>query len=85
MHGPIRDINFRMPFGKYRGESVESILRTDPGYLVWVHENTDLEFHADIHDEATEASAKRPMDWYDAYQLMDKGLVPPSRSGDGTK
>jgi len=27
------------PFGKYRGQSIGSIARKDPGYLRWVLEN----------------------------------------------
>gem|GEM_PF-4499312 len=34
---PVSDEVF--PFGKYRGQSIGSIARKDPGYLRWVLEN----------------------------------------------
>lgn len=40
---PITDVNVRMPFGKYRGETIQDILDCDPNYLVWAHNNTDFE------------------------------------------
>lgn len=63
-----------MPFGKYRGETIEDIIEVDPDYLVWVTENTDLELHAALM-ELVEAR-HRPVDWYDVYQLQDKGIIP---------
>lgn len=49
---PIRDRKFVMPFGKHKGESIADLMEIDPHYLIWVHENTDLELHADLYDEA---------------------------------
>ncbi len=48
---PIRDRNFVMPFGKYKGESIADLLFDDPAYLEWLHKNTDFELHADLLDE----------------------------------
>lgn len=31
-----------IPFGKYKGALVGSILQSDPGYLVWAHENEEF-------------------------------------------
>lgn len=28
-------------FGKYRGQSVPDVIRSDPQYLLWAHNNTD--------------------------------------------
>jgi hypothetical protein len=30
-----------LDFGKYRGKTLEQILKTDPGYLVWIHDHTE--------------------------------------------
>lgn len=30
-----------MPFGKYRGETLEIIIRTDPHYVSWMIDNND--------------------------------------------
>jgi hypothetical protein len=32
-------LNDFMPFGKYKGQSVEYILASDPGYLCWLRED----------------------------------------------
>lgn len=48
---PIRDKKFVMPFGKYKGESIADVMEMDPNYLLWAHENTDFELHADLYDE----------------------------------
>lgn len=34
-------------FGKWEGESVESVAREDPSYLCWILENVDDIFHED--------------------------------------
>ncbi len=31
-----------MPFGKYRGQSVQQVQETNPGYLAWMLDNTDI-------------------------------------------
>jgi hypothetical protein len=41
-----------MTFGKFEGETVQDILDNDPGYIVWLQENTDYDFHHTILDEA---------------------------------
>lgn len=41
-----------MPFGKYRGETIQDILDVDPNYLVWVHNNTDFELGYELLEEA---------------------------------
>ena len=47
-----------MPFGKYKGFAIADILVGDPRYLLWLHENTDFELHADIFDEVNERGEK---------------------------
>jgi len=48
----ISDKAWVFPFGKNQGESLQDVLDTDPDYVLWMAENTDLDFHADIIDEA---------------------------------
>jgi hypothetical protein len=30
---------FVMPFGKYKGQSLDKISDTDPGYICWLHDH----------------------------------------------
>lgn len=71
---PIRDWSHKMRFGKYSGESLKDIFENDPDYLKWLHENTDFELHAELLEQLE--NKFRPVDWYDVYQLQDKGLIP---------
>ena len=50
----IYDMDDDMPFGKYKGHTIEDILIDDPDYMVWVAENTDL----DLTNEVQERIAK---------------------------
>lgn len=36
-----------MPFGNYRGHTIESVYKTDPSYLLWARENLrgDIQKH----------------------------------------
>lgn len=38
----------RIPFGKYNGELIESIVRADPGYMHWLVENTRRQFTDEV-------------------------------------
>lgn len=35
----------KLNFGKYRGFYVESLVKTNPEYIVWVNENTHHKFN----------------------------------------
>lgn len=39
-------------FGKYKGLTLASVLRSDPGYILWMHENNVAEIPEDIIIEA---------------------------------
>lgn len=52
---PIRDRDFVMPFGKFQGISIGDLIHAKPDYLLWLHNNTDFELHADLLDEIEEA------------------------------
>lgn len=51
---PITDRRYVMTFGKYKSESVQDILDNDPLYIVWLQDNTDMDFHHTILEEAAE-------------------------------
>lgn len=59
---PITDRRFILGFGRYKGYSVDDILDADPGYLVWLTENTDFELGYDLLDEAENGG--RRGDWH---------------------
>lgn len=71
---PIRDPNYRMAFGKHRGETLGDLMKNVPDYLLWLHEHTEFELHADLVEKLE--AMHRPIDWYDVYQLQDKGIIP---------
>lgn len=39
-------------FGKHRGETLGQVLRNDPGYILWLHENGVVELPEDVVIEA---------------------------------
>jgi hypothetical protein len=41
-----------MRFGKHKGRRLKDILARDPGYIVWVAENTTLPVEEDLLNEA---------------------------------
>lgn len=50
---PVTSKSYVMPFGKYAGNTIETIVEEwcDAQYLVWLHHNTDFELSADLLDE----------------------------------
>jgi uncharacterized protein (DUF3820 family) len=58
----------RLTFGKYKGKSIQYILDTEPGYIVWLEEENVLEMPEDIYQEAQELDYDEYRDlgsWYD--------------------
>lgn len=47
-HPPIT-LDSIMPFGKYQGSSVDTILEVEPRYLVWLAEETDNEVASEVY------------------------------------
>ena len=39
--GRYHDLTTKLSFGKYAGETVETVVRLDPGYVQWLLANTD--------------------------------------------
>lgn len=52
---PIRDPKHVMRFGKYKDNTIEHIAERDPQYLIYLHNNTDFELHADLLEAVEEA------------------------------
>jgi len=50
----ITDRHKLIGFGKYACETAQDILDNDPGYFLWLDENTDIEIASDILAEADE-------------------------------
>jgi len=46
------DLDTRLDFGKYRGQTVEAIIESDARYLVWCLEEVErFEVDKAVHDE----------------------------------
>lgn len=51
-----------LTFGKYKGESIEDILETDPQYLIWLHNNSEyFELDYRLLEIAEEGFTTEPM------------------------
>jgi hypothetical protein len=50
----VLDLGDALTFGKYKGSTVFWLLDQHPGYLVWVHENTNWKLKTRIYDQAKE-------------------------------
>ncbi len=49
----ISDRNYKIPFGAFKGKTIQEVLDSEnPGYILWLNENTNLDFHYTILDEA---------------------------------
>jgi len=44
----IEDPNFRMPFGRYKGEKLIDIWAVDRNYIWWLIDKSDLDIHANL-------------------------------------
>lgn len=64
----IRDRNWIMPFGKFKGTPLSEIIENDPQYLIWLVDNTDLDFHSEIMDEIESG----PRDEYPPVDMWDR-------------
>lgn len=49
---PIRDPEWRFPWGKYKGETIADVIYCNRGYIDWLMQNTDFDVHADLFEEA---------------------------------
>lgn len=47
----------KFTFGKYKGLTVKAVLKKDPGYICWVHDNTTHKFISSLIKDARTAYA----------------------------
>lgn len=45
---PILNLGNKMPFGKYKGLTVSTIIANNPSYIFWLMENTMVLFSEDV-------------------------------------
>lgn len=69
---PITDRRFVMPFGKFRGRTIEFLMDAEPLYLQWLLGKEIIEFDYQLQDEfeqmnpwLTEAKNAHPLDCYE--------------------
>ena len=46
-------------FGKHKGETIESVISSDPGYILWAHDEKVAKFTEDILGYADEADTEQ--------------------------
>lgn len=51
----VSDTSFVMPWGKYRGNTVQELLENDPRYLEWAATSTTLDFSYDLEEAIEDA------------------------------
>lgn len=49
-HQPTCSADFVMPFGKYRGQTLDQISDNDPGYVVWLADENVLKIGSEFLD-----------------------------------
>lgn len=52
----VTDREYVMPFGQYKGLTIDTILFRRPQYLVWLVNNTDFDLDHKLLEEAEESS-----------------------------
>lgn len=50
-HHRVIGLRSELPFGKYRGRTVEDVMDDDLGYITWMMESTEVEFGTDVEAE----------------------------------
>ena len=56
-------------FGKYRGKTPEEVYQTDPGYIVWMHENvTPSPVSKDLYQSAQYLLMDEASDVWTAFE-----------------
>ena len=61
----ISDRNWKLPFGAFKNRTIQEVLDSEnPGYILWLNENTELDFHHTILDEADGLASDNPVDWW---------------------
>lgn len=63
----IKAYDYVLTFGKHKGETVEDVIESDPGYILWLQESGTAKVDREILDVAEES------DRYDNGHLHDIG------------
>lgn len=58
----IKALSYKMTFGKYRGQTVEDIIKIDPGYILWLSDEKIAIVSETILNYADEADMDQRMD-----------------------
>jgi len=57
-------LNSTIPFGKYKGRIVVSVIKSDPGYVDWLLMKTETKFTREVVEKLNEAMYGRSS-WLD--------------------
>lgn len=65
----------KLPFGKYKGKSVEEVIQENAKYLIWCAENISwFALTTEVQDELSKELAKRAVRVFDVYGDLDEDL-----------
>ena len=53
---PTRGLQYTFRSGKYQGKTAKEVAENDPNYLLWLANNTDLDFDHSVIELAEETS-----------------------------
>jgi len=51
---PPLSLSSKMPFGKYKGDTIRSIIKNNPGYIDWLVNNTSVRINFDEQNQEDE-------------------------------
>lgn len=51
----IESFDQTIDFGKHKGKTVNEVIGDDPGYLLWIAQETDMDINPQIVDAAQDA------------------------------
>jgi len=51
----FKALSDKFNFGKYKGDTIEDIIKIDPGYILWAHDEKVAKFTEEILQYAEEA------------------------------
>lgn len=72
-----KDLKYIFTFGKHQGETLESVLDTDPSYIVWANDTIKwFKVTKKIYDKAKEESTRHAYYYYYDEDFMWSGIDP---------
>lgn len=51
---PPLSLSSKMPFGKYKGDTIRSIIKNNPGYIDWLVNNTSVKINFEEQEQEDE-------------------------------